>query len=125
MANQDLVQMQSDVASIIQTYGSLFSLQRPTNVAGVMAMKTIANGIYGVFDDQVVGVFATSNGGTIVKNEKTLYTIPTMFQGKPLDIQPEDYMLTNSSSGYNWRVLNCEIYRPDGVTTIAYKLTVS
>jgi len=120
MALSDYTSLQQDITSILQTYGTLFKLVRPTLSAGVVTDKVIASSISGTMDAQIASYFSTTNGGIIATDKKTVYlqVLPN------LKFEPEvgDRLISGKTS---WRVVSVEYFRPDGVTTIAYTLTVT
>ncbi len=126
MANQEFVQMQADVASIIKTYGTVFSLVRPTlQQNGTYVDVTLSQTVYGVYAEQMRGFFNTTAGGTTFVDEKVIFTVPTYSGGQPVLIQNDDRLIYSNASGLNWRVLSVEFYRPDGLTLLAFQLKVS
>jgi hypothetical protein len=108
--------LQATAAQLITSFGTPYTLTRPSINGDV----TLAKGVYGTFDKQVVDRFSATAGGTVSMAKKQIY-LPAIKNGK-VEPQPGD---TLSQGAQSWRIDAVDVVRPDGATTIYYTCDIS
>ncbi len=119
--NQDLLDLQATATELIQAYGNIYKLVRPTNKNGTIVDIVLMNQIWATFDKQVAAWVSTTGGGVIANNNKVLL-VPVIKFGQ-IEPQAGDRFLYGNGQG--WRATSVDVIRPDNVTTILYSISVS
>ena len=109
-------QLQQTAYDLISSLGTSYKLIRPS----INGDQVIASSVPGTFDKQVAATFSSTGGGVVISGKNVIY-LPVIKSDKAFPMV-EDRLIQGS---YGWRIIEVDVLRPDGATTILYTCTVS